>query len=147
MSSAADFGTELFDMMVDTNLCLYTAFCCPCSIASNWSIAMDQQCGIIQCLCAQNPYYTRQLIRTRKHMKRDCGYDCLVFTFCQCCAICQDGRELKNGFGKPTKEEYYFGEKENPNSLMPEQQPPQQNYIPPQQNYIPPVQSYEMAKQ
>jgi hypothetical protein len=71
-------------------------------------MAQGEECGLDH-LCFQPlPYWTRQQIRKKKHMRADGFADTFVLFFCTFCEIVQEGRELKNGnFDKP-KTEYYL---------------------------------------
>ena len=109
MSAAADFGSELFDLFGDITLTIYSCCCMPCQNAKNWSRIRGEECSIEHLFCHVSPYWTRQFIRSRKHMKKDVLTDALLFTCCAPCAIIQDSKELNNGFGVPPETEYFYG--------------------------------------
>ena len=109
MAAAADFGSGLCDLFSDISLTLYTCFCFPCQKASNWAKVRGEPCTVEHMACPVSEYWTRQFIRSRKHMKKEIASD--VFTFCCCmpCAIIQDAKELNNGFGVSPETEYFYG--------------------------------------
>ena len=52
--------------------------------------------------CCPNPFWTRRMIRIRYNIEPDEKHDCICFTFCAPCNICQDTRELKARGDYPT---------------------------------------------
>ena len=149
MSSAADFSSSLFDCCQDSGVCIYTCFCGWCQASTNWAkIRGKNHCGCEDCSLLPAPFWTRQFIRTRKHMEEKCMSDCCVFCFCTPCEICQEAREIKNGFGIPPPTEYYWSRTNQPlidNKEIYAQSP--QGYAPPPpppapQGYAPPPQGY-----
>ena len=137
---AADFSTGLLSCFADTGICCYTYFCPFCQAADNWGKIRGKNCGLDDCCFLPLPYWTRQFIRTRKHMDEACFTDCLVMCCCTSCEICQEARELKNGFGLPPPTEYYYSPNRQP--LMENkdgyQAAPQGYAPPPPQGYAPP---------
>ena len=109
MSSPADFTYGLWDCMGDMGVCIHGCFCLPCLMCENQARVEGEECGCKQCCFPMLEFNTRQFIRRRKHMRDECCYDCCVFWACAPCVICQDARELKEGFGYPPSDEYYYG--------------------------------------
>ena len=109
--AAAEYGSGLFDLCSDFGLTLYTCFCFECQNAINWSkVRGDQKCGLEHLCCPVSPYWTRQFIRSRKHMKKEMAHDCMCLCCCMPCAVIQDSKELNNGFGIAPSTEYFFGD-------------------------------------
>ena len=108
MSAPAQFSTGLFDCLNDLPLCIFTCFCPYCSNSVNWSMIRGDECNLEYFLCPTAPYWTRQFIRSRKHMEKARFSDAVEMVCCTECFICQDGRELKNGFGVPPPSEHYW---------------------------------------
>ena len=111
MSQAADYGSGLFDCFSDIPSCLYGTFLIGCLNADNTAKIEGVGCGFRHLYCPVSPINNRQWIRRRKHMREEFLKDCCVICCCTCCAICQDSRELRNGFGISPPNEYYFGQK------------------------------------
>ena len=146
MSVPAEFSHGLFSCMGDMGVCLQGCFCTPCLMCKNQALVEGDSCGLKQCCFPMLEFNTRQFIRRRKHMQEECCYDCCVFWCCAPCFICQDARELKEGFGLAPANEGYFGKTpvaEKPNSeqkaeyYVPQQQanPQNQGYLQPSSNY------------
>ena len=105
---SAEFSTGLFDCFSDVPLCLYTCFCAPCSVATNWANINGEKCGLDHLCFLPMPYWTRQAIRKRKHMPAAGVHDALVLCCCATCGVMQDGREIKTC--QPSSSEYYLGQ-------------------------------------
>lgn len=90
-----DYHSRLCDCFGDCSSCLLGMFS-PCLLnASNISQLRGEDCRATHCLCCHCPFWTRQLLRKKNQMPRDVIHDCIVFTFCSPCAICQDSREIR----------------------------------------------------
>ena len=91
-----DFKSDLYDCLNDTSICYYGLFCPTCLAAENWAAANHETCSLVHWLFLVSPFWTRQILRKRYEMPQAICEDCLTYTFCCYCAICQDARELQN---------------------------------------------------
>ncbi|GFR45477.1 hypothetical protein Agub_g6878 [Astrephomene gubernaculifera] len=88
--------------------CLYTFLCTPCSFGQVVARMPPQVCCggscygacfayslLAECgLCCAMHIPARMWLREKYGIPGDCCTDCLYTTFCPCCAICQEHREL-----------------------------------------------------
>lgn len=151
----ATYQYTLLGCCQDASVMTYACFCCPCQLAHNWAAVTNQECAFEHVICMSSPYWTRQFLRRRRHMEKELVGDCLALTCCCPCFICQDSREIANGYIDFPESEFYYGEQKKPKQKPqnPPNQPqpyPQQPYAappqgyapPPQQGYAPPPQPY-----
>ncbi|OHT01464.1 hypothetical protein TRFO_31736 [Tritrichomonas foetus] len=93
----SDFSTGLCDCFSDCGVCIYVTCCIECAVADNWARSRREDCSLCHLIAFSHPVWTRDNIRMMlgQREKQYAG-DCLVYTFCTPCAVCQDARELKN---------------------------------------------------
>lgn len=97
------YSTGLLDCFSDFGICVQTTFC-PCvTTALNTAKSHDRDCGCDSLLICNNPYWDRQLIRERKDIGGDVCSDICACLFCYPCFLCQDAREIKDGFDQPLR--------------------------------------------
>ncbi|EAY02871.1 putative Cys-rich domain containing protein [Trichomonas vaginalis G3] len=145
MAQAPEFSYGLLSCFEDCGVTVYVCFCLDCALANNWAMTRSESCNLCHLCCLVSPYWTRQVIRTRRHMRRETFGDCLVMVCCLPCMICQDQRELKNGQCGLPPSEFYFNEQRNapllpqrPQGGYPQQGAPQGYAAPPPQGYAAP---------
>ncbi|EAY04135.1 putative Cys-rich domain containing protein [Trichomonas vaginalis G3] len=99
---------DLFSCFEDIPLCLFAVFCPPCAAASNKEALSGGGCWCPSIGFIPEIYWTRQIVKTRKHMVRDEVGDCVLTIFCLPCVLVQDGREIKSGSCPQNPSEYYL---------------------------------------
>ena len=114
MSGPAEFSTGLCGCFDDFGVCLYGCFCTTCLMCQNQAKVEGTKCGCRQACCPLFEYNTRQIIRRRKNMNEECCVDCMTVGYFLPLVVCQDARELNNGFGLPLPNEGYWGQIVNP---------------------------------
>ncbi|EAY06609.1 hypothetical protein TVAG_056030 [Trichomonas vaginalis G3] len=89
-----DYNTTLLNCFADSSVCVLGCFC-PCILSGkNMARMLNEDYRPVYGLCCPSPFWTRRLLRIRYNFEPDEGHDCLIFTFCLPCGICQDAREL-----------------------------------------------------
>ncbi|CAH9073370.1 unnamed protein product [Cuscuta europaea] len=101
------WSTGLCDCFSDPTNCCIT-LCCPCITFGQVAEIVDKgsnPCGVsgalyallecvTGCACLYSCFYRSKLREQFALTESPCG-DCLVHCFCECCALCQEYRELK----------------------------------------------------
>ncbi|KAJ8770074.1 hypothetical protein K2173_012703 [Erythroxylum novogranatense] len=101
------WSSGLFDCFSDWRNCCITCWC-PCITFGQIAELVDKgssACGVngalyalitcvICCPCFYSCFYRSKMRQQFLLQKKPCG-DCLVHCFCECCALCQEYRELK----------------------------------------------------
>jgi len=89
------FQSGLCGCCDDCGICCL-AGCCPhWQMGINRSQLEDRECTFVDCICADNEYHTRQMIRRKFNMEDQKASDCFALSCCYFYAIMQDGREIK----------------------------------------------------
>ena len=98
------------DCFNDMGICCYGYFCPYCLSLQNVGLVDGTGCTIKHCCCPFGEFWVRQTIRRRKNLPEECCADCQDVGYCcPSCALCQDARALKIGFGTPLPGEGYRG--------------------------------------
>ncbi|XP_006817786.1 cornifelin homolog A-like [Saccoglossus kowalevskii] len=100
VENTADWENGLFGCFGDCGLCLVTSFL-PCCTAGKNAQAVGKSClvhsllgliPVVGCVCQSG---VRRDIREQRSIDGSCCGDYLVHLLCGCCALIQEGRELK----------------------------------------------------
>jgi len=95
------FETSLFGCFASIPGCLLSFFVGPVVAAATETDAADRPISWADCLvCCPNTYSTRQLIRKKYGIERAPWTDCATATFCPCCFVSQNAREISKRSGK-----------------------------------------------
>eukprot|EP01127_Copromyxa_protea_P015634 TRINITY_DN4528_c0_g1_i1.p1 TRINITY_DN4528_c0_g1~~TRINITY_DN4528_c0_g1_i1.p1 ORF type:complete len:110 (-),score=13.89 TRINITY_DN4528_c0_g1_i1:25-354(-) len=95
----SDWDTGIFDLMIDQKVCMVSTFCLPCQLAYQKATIEEHQCGIMDllfsiiCFCPCGAK-VRGDIRGKYGIDGSPVADCLSITFCPCCTVAQQTRQL-----------------------------------------------------
>lgn len=89
------YETTLFECFQDTATCAYGTFLPPCLAADTWAQLRNEKVSCCHLICINHPFWNRQMIRSKYGMEVNFVGDCIIYTFCCCCANCQDAREVR----------------------------------------------------
>lgn len=87
------FESKLFDCCSDYGLCCYVTFCYPCALAHAWSDVRGDECTIFHWHAYE--IYVKSNLRQIRAMPINYCRDKRVGTFCPCCSLSQDIREIR----------------------------------------------------
>ncbi|KAK8865507.1 hypothetical protein M9Y10_011063 [Tritrichomonas musculus] len=87
--------SSLCGCLADCSSCCYSVYCCPCAVPQSWADSRDESCSFCHCIVCPTNLWTRQNIRYARGMKPRFCQDCIECTFCYCCFLNQNMREIK----------------------------------------------------
>ena len=88
------YNSHLFQCFLDIPSCIFGSFCFLCLNSSNLANILNEDLSLTHLFIFFHPFWVRKMIQEKNNIHSTYCDDCLVTTFCLCCAICQDSREL-----------------------------------------------------